>query len=55
MRATQPGAFSNGFEQLLEIPQLSCDPAGSFLVVATVGPYVVRGPLPGAELPCNHG
>ena len=55
MRATQPAAFSNGFEQLREIPQLSCDPAGSFLVVATVGPYVVRGPLPGAELPCNHG
>jgi hypothetical protein len=54
-RATQPADFSHGFEQLLEIPQLSCDPAGFFLVAATVGPYVVRRPLPGAELPCSHG
>jgi hypothetical protein len=54
-RATQPADFSNGFEQLLEISQMSCDPEGSFLVVATVGPYVVRRTLPGAELPCNHG
>jgi hypothetical protein len=53
--ATQPADFSNGFEQLLEIPQMSCDPEGSFLVAATVGPYVVRRTLPGAELPCNHG
>ena len=54
-RATQPADFSNGFEQLLEIPQMSCDPDGSFRVVATVGRYVVRRTLPGAELPCNHG
>jgi hypothetical protein len=54
-RATRPADFSNGFEQLVEIPQMSCDPEGSFLVVATVGPYVVRRTLPGAELPCNHG
>jgi hypothetical protein len=54
-RATQPADFSNGFEQLIEISQMSCDPEGSFLVVATVGPYVVRRTLPGAELPCNHG
>ena len=53
--ATRPADFSNGFEQLLEIPQMSCDPEGSFLVVATVGPYMVRRTLPGAELPCNHG
>jgi hypothetical protein len=53
--ATRPADFSNGFEQLLEIPQMSCDPEGSFLVVATVGPYVVRRTLPGTELPCNHG
>lgn len=54
-RVTQPADFSNGFEQLLEIPQMSCDPEGSFLVVATVGPYVVRRAFSGAELPCNHG
>ena len=54
-RATQPADFSHGFEQLLETPQMSCDPEGSFLVVATVGPYAVRRTLPGAELPCNHG
>ena len=53
--ATRPADFSNGFEQLLEMPQMSCDPEGSFLMVATVGPYVVRRTLPGAELPCNHG
>jgi hypothetical protein len=55
MTATEPADFSNGFEQLLEFPQMSCDPEESFLVVATVGPYVVRRTLPGAELPCNHG
>jgi hypothetical protein len=54
-RATRPADFSNGFEQLLEIPQMSCDPEGSFIVVATVGPYVVQRTLPGAELPCSHG
>jgi hypothetical protein len=54
VRATQPADFSKGFEQLLEIPVMSCDPEGSFLVVATVGPYVVRRTVPGAELPCNH-
>ena len=54
-RATQPVDFSNGFEQLLVIPDLSCDPGGSFLVVARVGAYVARRTLPGAELPCNHG
>jgi hypothetical protein len=53
--ATRPADFSTGFEQLLEIPQMSCDPEGSFLVVATVGPYMVRRTLPGSELPCNHG
>jgi len=54
-RTTPPADFSNGFEQLIEMPQMSCDPEGSFLVVATVGPYGVRSSLPGAELPCNHG
>jgi hypothetical protein len=37
VRATQPADFSNRFEQLLEIPEIACDPEGSFLVVATVG------------------
>lgn len=55
MRATAPADFSNGFEQFIEIPQMSCDPEGSFLVVAEVGPYVVRRTLPGTDLPCNHG
>jgi hypothetical protein len=54
-RETQPADFSNGFMQLLEISQMSCDPEGSFVVVARVGPYVARRVLPGAELPCNHG
>jgi hypothetical protein len=53
--ATRPADFSNGFEQLAEIPPMSCNPEGTFLVVATVGAYVVRRTLPGTELPCNHG
>jgi hypothetical protein len=53
--ATGPADFSNGFEQLVEIPPMSCDPEGTFLVVATVSAYVVRRTLPGTELPCNHG
>jgi hypothetical protein len=55
MRTTQPADFPSGFAQLLEIPQMSCDPGGSFLVVATVGPYVARQTAAGSELPCNHG
>jgi hypothetical protein len=55
MVTTQPVDFSGGFEQLLELPQMSCDPKETFLVIAAVGPYVVRRTLPGAELPCNHG
>jgi len=54
-QTTQPANFSNGFAQLLEIPQMSCDPDGSILVVATVGPYVARQTAAGSELPCNHG
>jgi hypothetical protein len=54
-QVTHPSDFSNGFEQLLQIPQMSCDPEGSFSMVATVGPYVARRTLPGAELPCSHG
>jgi hypothetical protein len=55
MVTTQPVDFSGGFEQLLELPQMSCDPDETFLVIAAVGPYVVRRTLAGAELPCNHG
>ena len=54
-RATPPADFSHGFEQFLEIPAMSCDPNGSFVVVATVGPYMVQRTLPGTDLPCNHG
>jgi hypothetical protein len=55
MGTTQPADFSDGFEQLLELPQMSCDPNETFLVIAAVGPYVARHTLPGTELPCNHG
>jgi hypothetical protein len=55
MQVTRPADFSEGFEQLLEIPQMSCDPEGTFLVVATVGPYTLGETFPGAKLPCNHG
>jgi hypothetical protein len=32
---------------------MSCDPEGTFLLVATVGPYVLRLPLPGAGFPAT--
>jgi len=54
-RATPPADFSNGYEQLIDLYQMHCDPNGSFHVVATVGPYVVRRTLPGTKLPCDHG
>jgi hypothetical protein len=54
-RATPPADFSHGFEQLVEFPAMSCDPNGSFLVVATIDPYTVQRTLPGTYLPCNHG
>jgi hypothetical protein len=54
-RTTQPADFSNGFEELIDIPSLSCDPAESVLVVVTVGPYMARRTVPGKKLPCNHG
>lgn len=53
---TVPADFSHGFEQLIELPLMSCDPAGSFLVVARVGPYVARQTFPGRKLVCDpHG
>ena len=51
---TSPADFSHGFEQLIEFPLMSCDPAGSFLVVARVGPYVARERFPGRNLVCSH-
>ena len=54
-RRTVPADFSHGFEQLIQFPSMSCDPAGSFLVVARVGPYVARQTFPGSSLVCNHG
>jgi hypothetical protein len=38
--STAPADFTRGFVQLMQIPYTeSCDPAGSYLAVATVGPY----------------
>jgi hypothetical protein len=54
-QTTVPADFSHGFAQLIEFPNMSCDPAGSFLVVARVGPYVARQMFPGRNLVCNHG
>lgn len=51
---TTPADFSHGFEQLVEFPNMSCDPAGSFLVVARVGPYTARRTFPGRNLVCSH-
>jgi len=54
-RTTPPANFSNGYEQLIDLYPMSCDPEETFVVVATVGSYVVRRTLPGTKLPCNHG
>jgi hypothetical protein len=51
---TTPADFSHGFEQLIQFPNMSCDPAGSFLVVARVGPYTARQTFPGRNLVCSH-
>ena len=51
-----PADFTDGFVQIMQIPYFEvCDPAGSFLAVATVGPYVVRRTFPGKNLICDHG
>jgi hypothetical protein len=56
LRKTVPADFTDGFVQLMQIPYSEvCDPAGSFLAVATVGPYVARRTVPGKNLVCNHG
>jgi hypothetical protein len=56
LRKTVPTDFTDGFVQLMQIPYSEvCDPAGSFLAVATVGPYVARRTVPGKNLVCNHG
>ena len=49
------GQFVDGFAQLIQIPEASCDPTDSFLVVGTVGPSEARRTFPGTQLPCNHG
>ena len=50
-----PADFEHGFEQLANVPQMSCDPGESFRVVAMVGPYVAQRTVSGTHLPCNHG
>lgn len=53
-RFTSPADFSQGFEQLIQFPIMYCDPAGSFLVVARVGPYTARRTFPSRSLVCSH-
>jgi hypothetical protein len=55
-RSTRPADFSHGFVQVMQLPNTgSCDPARSYLAVATVGPYVARRTVSGTEFVCNHG
>jgi hypothetical protein len=55
-RKTVPADFTAGFVQVMQIPYTEvCDPAGSFLAIATVGPYVAHRTVPGKHLICNHG
>jgi hypothetical protein len=54
--STAPADFIPGFVQLMQIPYTeSCDPAGSYLAVATVGPYEAHRTVSGTEIVCNHG
>ena len=54
--STVPADFIPGFVQLMKIPYTEyCDPAGSYLAVATVGPYEARRTVSGTEIVCNHG
>jgi hypothetical protein len=53
--ATSPADFTRGFVQAINIPQMSCAPEDSVHVIATVGPYVARATLRGAQLACDHG
>jgi hypothetical protein len=56
LRKTVLADFTDGFVQIMQIPYSEvCDPAGSFLAVATVGPYVARRTVPGKHLICDHG
>jgi hypothetical protein len=51
------GDFTSNFERLLWIHRVfpECDQRGPFLVVAKVGPYVVRRTLPRNEVACFRG
>jgi len=51
---TVPADFSDGFAQLIQIPEASCDPTETFLVVGAVGRHTARRSFPGTQLPCNH-
>ena len=54
--STAPADFTRGFVQLMQIHYTeSCDPAGSYLAVVTVGPYEARRTVSGTEIVCNHG
>jgi hypothetical protein len=54
--STVPADFIPGFVQLMKIPYTEyCDPAGSYLAVATVGPYEARRTVSGTEIVCDHG
>ncbi len=53
--STVPADFIPGFVQLMKIPYTEyCDPAGSYLAVATVRPYEARRTVSGTEIVCNH-
>ena len=55
LRSAVPADFSHGFVQLMQIPYSGvCDPAGSYLAVATIGPYEARRTVSGTEIVCNH-
>jgi hypothetical protein len=51
------GDFRSNFERLLWIHRVfpDCDQLGPFLVVANVGPYVVRRTLSRNEVACFRG
>ena len=51
------GDFTSNFERLIWIHRVfpDCDQRGPFLVVAKIGPYIVRQTLPSNEVACFRG
>jgi hypothetical protein len=53
-RGTAPADFAQGFVMVVLDPYIGiCDPRGTFIAVASVGPYVARRTVAGSEIDCR--